>query len=140
MELSEKIDVLGQESEDKAVKWVKEAQNEEDKIQEQENNDSLNKLDLSRKSLSYSDILVEEALSLMKGFDVPKGFYWGVTKTNKGIAFWYKTPDGKTFAKGNTICLVPEIDMNGVVRKVFKMIDEMELIEKNKNEGDKIIL
>ena len=135
-ELSEKIDVLGQESEDGAVKWVKEAQKEEDKAAQQENDNSLNKLDLNKKNLSYSQILIEEALSFMKGFDIPFGFYWGVLKTSKGIVFWYQTPDKKVYAKGNTISFVPEIDMNGVVRRVFRMIDDMERIEDEKNKSD----
>lgn len=131
-EYIEEIELMGQDSEDNAVKYVQEVGKREEQESKQENDDSLNKLDLNKKSLSYSQILVEEAQSFMGGFDIPKGFTWGVLKSMRGIIFWYRTPQGKTHARANTICLVAEYDMNGVVRKVFKMIDEMEKLEEKK--------
>ena len=130
-ELFEEIEVLGQDDEDKALKWVQEIGKRDERQAKQSESDSLNKLDLKKNSPSYSQILVEEAQSFMDNFDLPPGFSWGSIKTIKGIAFWYRDSNGKVFSRGNTISLVPEIDMNGVVRKVFMMLDEIEGVEKN---------
>lgn len=133
-ELEEEIEVLGQDSEDKAVKWVQEVGKRDEQQANQEYSDSLNKLDLKKRSLTYSQILVEEANLFLKGFDIPKGYTWGALKTREGIVFWYRNPQGKYFAAGNTISLIPEYDMNGVVRKTYKMLD---IIEKEADSREK---
>lgn len=142
-ELEEKIEYMGQESEDAAVKYVQEVNKEWEEEEKKEFDDSLNKLDMNR-GLTYSQILVEEAESFMSNFDIPKGFSWGVKKTKEGIAFYFRNPKGQWYASGNTICLIPEYDMNGVVRKVHKMLDEMEFQSKDamesQSEEKKIIL
>jgi hypothetical protein len=138
-ELEEKIEYMGQDSEDDAVKYVQEVNKEWEEEEKKELDDSLNKLDMSS-DLTYSQILVEEANGFMSNFDIPKGFTWGAMRTKEGICFYFRTPEGKYYAWGNKICLVPEYDMNGVVRKIFKMLDTMDSLVEDKDVPNKKII
>lgn len=127
-EILEEIETLGQEDENKAIKWVKEVGKRDEQESKEEFDDSLTKLESKKKRLGYKDALVEEIQGLMRGLssEVPKGFGWNCVKSDKGIVFIVFTPDGKRFVRGNTVCLIPEIDMQGALEKLYDMIDFME--------------
>lgn len=139
----DKLSVLGQESERKAAKWVKEEGKETREKEKKKTDNTLDTLDFKRKSLfTYEQVLLAYIHHEMKTFDIPKGFHWHVKQTKQGMLFIFVTPTGKAFARGTQISRNPTIDINAVTRFLFDAVDQMdhiaEELEKKKEEVEKI--
>lgn len=129
-ELAEEIDTLGQDSESKAVKWVQEKEAEREKEAKVEKTDAIEKLsDVVDQSFTYRRKLYEYAVKEMKGYDLPKGFFWLVELNDKGLLFSYRIPNGRKFAKGIKISTFVREDMQAIDRFIQIMLDEMEEVE-----------
>lgn len=149
----EKIDVLGQENEKKAAKWVMKEGDQERKIEDRKENEELDKLQTKKRKgqlFGYTDEIVAATTRRMFEFEIPKGFYWQVykTKNGRGIEIRYMTPMGKVYARGMNVCFNPEYDVNWIIRTIHKALDEMEALDEminpqdyaSKREANKIIV
>lgn len=129
-ELAEELDVLGQESDLKAAKWIKEKEKEVEKTAEEKNAVVEEKLaNAENNYYLYRDRMLNHAKEQFKGFDVPPGFYYGVYLTDKGLVFWFRAPNGKSYAKGMKISTFVVEDMQGVIRLIHQALDHIEMID-----------
>lgn len=131
-ELEEKIDAMGQESEEKAAKWVMEEGAREREGEEEKEAIAQWQLEDSRKQrVTYQSQLLKEANRRLRDYDIPKEFAAGVQLTSKGLVFWYMNPDRRMFAKGMQISTIPVFDLNGVDRLLVQLIDAIDMDARN---------
>lgn len=134
--MAEELDVLGQDSEKGAVKWVQEKGKEEEKKVDRKKAELEWKLDESRKQvLTYGDLLLRELRIIMEDWEDQKtvGYKWAAVKDKKGICLWIRDYTGNYYAKGIQISYIPKYDMNAIERLVVKACDFMDSMEKKKN-------
>lgn len=125
-EFEEELDVLGQDSEDKAAKAVIEKGKKNQKKEDKKRSDILAQLDDNRnKIFIYKDVFFQKFQEELEEYDIPKGFRWGVVKTDKGIVLYF-TYQGRNFARGMTISNNPLYDMNCADRLIGKALDAMD--------------
>lgn len=144
-EEAEKIDIMGQENEKKAAKWVMENQKEEDKKETKEKADTLEKLtDARGKVFTYKDAL-HQALQrelLSWSHQLPTGYRWQGGITEKGIVLYISTPDNQWYARGMKPLGLPQYDLTcltGLIIKALASIDELEERKLKKTESGIIL-
>ena len=132
-ELQEEIEVLGQDSEKKAAKFVIEKGKEHDKQAKEQEYQIQDKLDKSSPNL-YRISIRNEAKRRITEYDVPKGFRIDCVLTTKGLAFGYKYyTDKMWFMKGIKLSNIPMYDLNGVDRMINEALDEIDRRINNKS-------
>jgi hypothetical protein len=141
-EMLEELEVTGQESETKAVKWVQEKGKEERK-EEVEKVELATEIaeDTSKKGqvFTYRDVIMDEVKRQMfENFDLlPYNFLWYPVKDKKqGIVLWIRDCKGKWYARGMNISMIPKYDINCVERLVIKALDHMDDLDR-KYEAEK---
>lgn len=132
-DLAEEIDAMGQQSEEKAVKWVQEVENRN--LKEQSNSESKNIEDLEHKRRyaknPYYQSLYNLALQELKQYDIPRGYNVDILLKEDGrMIFGLQKQGFRWYAKGMKVCGEPKYDINCVQRMVVQMmlsLDELEM-------------
>ena len=141
-EEAHKIDVMGQENEKIAAKWVIEEGKEKEKEEKREEDEALTRLtDAKKKILSYKELLVRE---LQRGLylwnsELPKGWIWQGGSTSKGIVLFIRGPMGFTYARGMKVSTLPYYDLNGLRKLMGEGLDFIETETKKKRESGIIL-
>jgi hypothetical protein len=131
-EESEKVEVMGQESDTKAVKWVQEENKEVEKKEVNAQAVARQILeDQKEKEFNYRTALLKELLRQQSLYDIPSGFKWGAKLDTKGLVMWIKARDGNYAAVGLKISGKPMYDMNWIDRRLNDAIGLMERLDKN---------
>ena len=128
-EQTEKLEAMGQESDRKAAKWVKEVGKEERKKEQDRQDVVMEILDKSKKHiLTYKEQLMKEMIHEMKYWDddLPTGYNWAPQSTDKGIVLWIRNPKKEYFAKGIKLSGEPKYDLNAIARIIVGAVKEME--------------
>jgi len=85
-EAEERLDVLGQESDKKAKKWIIEDQKEKEKVEKKKEERKLDILDETKKNVhSYKFYLCKFLHDLVVEIRLPETYSWGVWFDGKGI-------------------------------------------------------
>jgi hypothetical protein len=112
----EEIDSMGQESEIKAAKWVKEKGKEKDKEVEKEESKKLETLEQKTKRVfldykqTLADILDKEAFVE----EFPKEWKYHVAVTEKGICMFVVSPEKKLYVRAISPVNEPKYDLTAV--------------------------
>jgi len=115
-ELEEEIDVLGQESEVKASKWVKEKGKEADKETKRVVGDTLetlegkNRFRIADYWRALADILSKAAAEE----EFPQGWTSHTFIEDKGLVFVLYSPDKRKFARAFKPSHIPEFDFKAI--------------------------
>ena len=136
-EEAEKIDVLGQESEEKGAKWViEEGEKKRKTEEEQEAQDQWKLHDARGRIITYSQLLLDDMKRLMQQLatDFPPNVAWLAVKNPKGVVLWIRSPDREWYARGMKICGTPKYDLQGITRLVHKGLDLIESWEPKEQE------
>lgn len=113
-EAKERVDVLGQESDKKAAKWVIEEGNKDKKGAQVQIGVDLEHLDTSSKGSykKYKSALGKILYNKFSKLTWPKGFRYGIYVTPKGIECHIYDPFKRKFARGLQITYNPKYDLN----------------------------
>jgi hypothetical protein len=139
---AEKLEVLGQESDRKAAKWVQEVGKEERKKEEDRIADVMTKLDDNKAHVvTYKELLMSEMRKEMTYWDedLPTGFQWVAQSTDKGIVLWIRNPKHEYYAKGIKPSGDPKVDLNAIARLIVTAVKEMTKQEEKKTENGIIL-
>ena len=133
-EENEKVEVMGQESETKAAKWVIE-ENREQEVKENEARAAAQSIleEDKRKKFLYKATLVKEILRQQKTYDLPVGFKWGARPTEEGVMVWFKDLEGNIAAVGMKPSGKPMYDLNWIDRRLNDALNTMERIDYSKS-------
>lgn len=114
--VNEYLDAVGQESEEKASKWVIEAQDEVVKQEQKEKDDRLQQLhDARKRKLSYTQAASKMMYERAKLIDWPKGYKWrvGVSGDDK-INLTFVDRRGRGYGRGVRLTGVDYLDLNAL--------------------------
>ena len=113
-EAKERLDVLGQESDKKAVKWVTEVGKAANKSTRVQIGVDLEHLDTSSKGSykKYKSALGKILYNKFAKLRWPKGFRYGIYVTPKGIECHIYDPFKRKFARGLQVTHNPKYDLN----------------------------
>jgi hypothetical protein len=129
--VGEELDAAGQESETKAVKWIKELENDRQKEELYEfgkNQEDLEKKRRYSKNPYYQSLL-NLATEELSQYDIPPGYNTDIILKEDKILFGLQKVGFRWYAKGMSICGEPKYDINCVQRMVVQMmlsLDELE--------------
>lgn len=133
----ERLETLGQESEKKAVKWVKENTKEEKKKEKEIEATDLTRLySKKRLFLTYKEELAKILYERLRKNIWPKGYHYVVTTSPKGIAVFIKNPQNKWYSRGISLSYIPEYDLNAAVVLVIQADNTLAVSEKIAKEAD----
>ena len=123
-EVSELLDNIGQDSEEKGARATIEYHKLLEKEQSKKNDDFLNSLDSVKKEDYYRKVWQEARLRALE-FSVPKGWDWKFGISEKGLALYLY--DGKhTYAQGMKIIGSPLDDARGIEALISMGLDYMD--------------
>lgn len=135
VDLEERIDILGQEDDDKAVKWVKENDKEVLAEVQKEEEILVDRLTSKKTETSYKQILIAKYEVEMKTYEIPIGFKWAVMPSKEGIIVFFKSNTGKVYARGTKVCMIPKYDLNAMDRLLVRAFDAMQAQTKRTKSG-----
>lgn len=126
-DIVEEIEAMGQDSEVKAAKWVKEKGKEEEKLQNEKDAVALTKLHDKRKQvITYRDVLLKEARIRLQDYDIPIGYIMDIAKTDKGVLFGFRhLKQKKWFMKGMKVSGLPREDLFGISMMINWALDSI---------------
>jgi len=114
-ELSEKLDILGGESEKVAAKGFQELGKIEDKKEQEIKDTNLTILDgilsTNKRHNAYYESLSKMAQDELKKVDWPKGYGFHSYWTDRGVGILFESPAGRKFSQGFVPSSDPIIDM-----------------------------
>lgn len=131
-EIEEELNVTGQESETKAVKWVQEKDKEVEHAEKEELAEAEWKATDEQKKgkvFSYRDVLIDFMKKEMMSYYqlLPTNFIWYPLKDSKqGIVLWIRDSRGKWYARGMKVSMMPKYDINCIQRMIIKALDHMD--------------
>lgn len=143
-EEAEQIETLGQESEEKAVKWVQEVEKEREHEETEKSAEEHWILhDNKQKFFTYQNAVLTTCRRRMVEYDefVPKGFYWiaqlRITKKLRGLEIWIRDPKDRFYCKAMKISGDPVFDLNWIDNAIQYGLNQMdELDQKYKAEEE----
>ena len=138
---NEKLEAMGQESETKAARWVKEEGEKERHGESERQAETEWKLSDARgKLITYKSLLIQELKRLMGNWaeDLSSGWSWYGMETEKGIVLWLRNPEREWMVRGMKVSGLPKYDLNGIFRIVMDALRESQ--PKKKEETPKVIL
>ncbi len=116
-EAEEKLDVLGQESEHKAVKWIKEESKEKEKKDKKIETDRLTILDDAKnRNKIYRQYLCQLLHDMVLSIKMTTLYQWGVWFDGKGIRLAIQDKYNKLHVRAFIISYSPEHDLNVIAR------------------------
>ena len=116
-EEQEKIDVLGQESDSKAKKWIEEDVKEQQKKQQKKDDTIMEMLDdkkNKKKVSTYKQILMQLLHDEVFKIGLPHGYEWGVWFDGKGIILAIRDEKGNSHSRAFKITNDPKYDLHAV--------------------------
>lgn len=131
-DLAEELDATGQEDDKKAVKWVKEVEDKEQKDAKKQEDDEMEQLLTKQRGTKnpYYEALYQMAKKRLSEYDIPSNYRVDVVLKPEGkIIFGLQRVGFRWYAKGMTICGEPKYDINCVDRMAIQTmvaIDELE--------------
>lgn len=129
----EELDALGQESEIRAVKWVKEKGQKEDKREsEKRAEEEWRAVDSKGKVFTYRDAIYNALKrQMLESYGLlPYGFLWYPVKAEKGLEIWIRDTKNQWYARGMYLSSDPKYDLNCVDRLVDKALNQMDILER----------
>lgn len=124
----ERIETLGQESEKKAVKWVKENTKEIQAKEKEKEAGELSRLDSKKKNIvSYKEELAKIIYDRLAKNLWPKGYKYLVNTSPKGIGIFIKNAQGKEYGRGMLVTFMPEYDLNAAVVLIIQADNTMAI-------------
>lgn len=140
-EQNEEIEVLGQESDTKAVKWVQEVEKRNQKKEDEHRAVEEETLHSSRSKLyTYPKAILGTCRRRMIEFDefVPHGFMWiaQLAKKEKSecLEIWIRDPKDRFYCKAMQISRLPKYDLNWIDNAINKGLDSMDAINQELEE------
>lgn len=136
----EEIETLGQESDEKAVKWVQEVEKRNMHEEDEKRAAEEWKLHDSRKRVfTYETALAQACQRRMVEYDefVPKGFMWIARLSKKkkgGLEIWIRDPKDKFYCKAMIISHSPKFDLNWIDNTIVMGLDQMDELERRYSE------
>lgn len=137
-EVKEVLEAIGQESQTKAIPFVKEKLEFESEEAEEIKNAKLNLLEekakFAKKRLEfdpYRKTLCEIMISRVKESRWPKGYHFKALPTPEGVVLLLMTPGGKIYGHGITPTHLPKYDLyaiEGLVMQAENRVDRLEEI------------
>lgn len=115
--LSEEIDVLGQENEEQAAKWVIEKGNEIEKKKESQYNDALTFFsEKNKRFATYYEALARQLHYLLYHYVDWAGYEFEKESTfsSRGVGVMIKDPDGDVYARGFKPNGDPKYDLHAI--------------------------
>lgn len=128
----EELEAMGQDSETKAVKWVKEQNAEQEKLDDERKAISQWMLNDKKKQITtYKDaLLFEMKRQMIDSYDfLPENFLWYPKSTEKGICLYIRDSHNKWYARGMLVSTVPEYDLQAIERLIDKALQHMDNLE-----------
>lgn len=130
-QLAEELDAMGQESEEKAVKWVQEVENRNEKKRQETDARQYEVLDKKRrfKKNDYFESLLTLANRKIGEYDIPRQYNVQAILKDDRLIVGLQKIGYRWYAKGMKICGEPKYDINCVERLVvqcFLALDELE--------------
>lgn len=137
-EAEEKLDAMGQESEKKAVKWVKEAAQEKEQAQKKKEELDLTLLDGTRKKHSiYRQYLIHLLHDMVMTTETAKHYTWGTWFDGKGIIIHVRDKYSKSHVRAFSPSYSPEHDLFKVAQFARWAEDIYDAVEGNLAVDDK---
>ena len=133
----ERIDTVGQESEKKAVKWVKEsAQIDANKEREVEATD-LSVLNSNKRTIiTYKEELAKIIHRRMEKNKWPPEYKFVVNSSPKGIGIFIRNKSKKWFGRGMAITNEPILDLNAAAVLILQADNTIVVSEKMAKESN----
>lgn len=126
----EKLDVLGQESEKKAKKWIIEEGKKTEKKEKEIEDAWQDVLHASRKKKNtYYKKLMFRLYSMIEEIEWPKVYEYGVWFDGKGILLAVKDKFGKLWKKAFIPSFDPKFDLNACFRFAVWAEDVLDMVE-----------
>lgn len=136
-ELIDKIEQMGQDSEEKGKKAVQQFAKEKEQEEKKKEAEALDKLNTKNYNL-YWDRIKNEAKRKIREYDIPRGFYVDCGLTSKGLVIGYKHyTDSLWFMKGMKISTLPTVDLWGVDKLINEALDEIDRRQKGMEQDHK---
>lgn len=127
----EKIDTLGQDSEKKAVKWIKEVDKERIKEEKETESQEISSLTSKKKQVvTYKEELARILYKRLVKNVWPKGYRFIVNVTPKGLEVHIRNQKNKWYGKGISVTFMPEYDLNAAVILVLQADNTLAVSEK----------
>ncbi len=145
-QLAEELEATGQESEEKAAKWVIEKEKTEEAVRQQAEDKDQDILAHKRKykKNDYFVALYNLAKRKISEYDINPGYNVDVILKDDGrIIFGLQKVGFRWYAKGMKICGEPKYDINCVERMVIQLfiaLDELGNQHENQKTNSGIIL
>ena len=138
-EHEKKIEILGQESESKAKKYVIEEAKEADKQEQKKKDEGMNVLDNYRNQVqSYKFYLCKFLHDLIIEVRFPITYRWGVWFDGKGIRVAVVDKKGKKYKRAFRISYEPQYDINMCYQFAVWADDIYDLAEGNISQNPNI--
>jgi len=133
----ERLDVLGQESEKKAIKWVKEDhKNQVTKDKEVEAQELTRLSSKKHQIVTYKEELAKILYQRLAKNIWPKGYRYVVNVTPKGIEVHIRNQKNKWYGRGISVTFMPEYDLNAAVILVIQADNTLAVSEKLAKEAN----
>jgi hypothetical protein len=130
-----KLEMMGQESEEKSVRFIKENDEEVKKQELELEGRHKEKLEKSKrgKKWNYYVRLAEISVELISKYsDLPKFFKWGVYPTKRGVVYWLKNMKGELFKKAIAPCGDVHIDLVGGLYSCIRQLENTAIRERQR--------
>jgi len=121
------IEALGQDNERKGAKEALKFHKEQVKESEKKDILTVEKLDSAHSKDSYYQTILSECNLRMSEYQLPMGFGWRASVSDKGLAIYIGTPYG-TYGGGVKIVGDPFIDAKGTVGLVNQALMDVDML------------
>jgi len=129
-EEEERLDVIGQESDKKAIKWAREDVKEKETKKQSIENTELNLLDKARKrKTAYTKTLADILFKRLSKNTYPQGYYFKVLISPQGLEVRLKDKQNNWFGRGFNVIGIPEYDLNAAAVLVIQMDNTLAICE-----------
>ena len=132
-EFKEELDTLGQDSEEKAAKWVIEKGKEDRKKADEAEARILEGLEKekNKRFTHYHEALYKTAKRKILEYGVPPKYYMDCQLTPKGLLFGFRSYASKKWEmKGMKITMIPRYDLFAIIMMINDALDEISKREK----------
>jgi hypothetical protein len=128
------VSQMGQEDEKKAKPVIEKVMKEQDKLDEVETGENLQKIRKASYSpiKTYNTLLAELLVKRMNFVDFPQGWHWEVSPTKEGVVMEMKSPDGRYFRSAFKPTGKEIYDLNAINTYGIRAENTIDRIEKEK--------
>lgn len=129
-----KLEMMGGEDEKKAVRFIRENEQEVKRQEVELEGKHKEKLEKSKRGRkwNYHVRIAEISIELIQKYsDIPKFFKWGVYPTKKGVVYWIKNMKGENFISAIEPTGDTHIDLVGGVYTKIRELENTAIREKD---------